>query len=102
MAWGISAEEKACEEEFLSQTAEEKREVRANLRRLQQRIQQTKENLNNGATDEEPEKLKGVVATWEVSPPVKLLDHFSWVKPFSGQACLVNTLDSKCSHILYR
>ena len=42
------------------------------------------------------------IATWEVSPPVKLLDHFSWVKPFSGQACLVNTLDSKCSHILYR
>ena len=49
MAWGISAEE------------EEKREVRANLRRLQQRIQQTKENLNNGATNEEPEKLKGVI-----------------------------------------
>ena len=57
----ISAEEEAREKEFLSQTAEEKREVRANLRRLQQRIQQTKENLYNGATDEEPEKLRGVI-----------------------------------------
>ena len=56
-----SAEEEAREEEFLSQTAEEKREVRANLRKLQQRIQQTKENLYNGATDEEREKLKGVL-----------------------------------------